>query len=462
MAYRQDMAPVARPAGPHGMSMLRALAARDGGRVLDFFTRTAAASPTVAHLRVPGEHVYVLSDPALVREVLVAHGRHTVKSRGLENAKILVGEGLLTSEGELHRRNRRLVQPAFAERRMAPYASVMVAEAAALDRRWDERITPDGAVVDMAAEMARLTLTVAGRTLFGVDLSEQSSEVATGLADSLAVFRRTLLPGGRLMLLAPLPSSRRALRARVRLDQLVRHVVDERRLDGAGDRGDVLSVLLAARDDDVPMPDQQVRDEVMTLLIAGHETTAVALTWTWWLLAGHPRAASAVQNELTTVVGDRAPEPADVGRLPVTTAAVAEAMRLYPPAWVLGRRLTSEAVLDGWHVPARSVCVSSQWILHRDARFWTDPLVFEPSRWLGSDGGFDEHAPGQPRGAWFPFGMGARSCVGEGFAWTETVLVLATLARRWAPERVDDRPPRLDPAVTLRPTGGLPMRLRRR
>jgi cytochrome P450 len=446
-----------RPGGPSGVDLLAAIGSRDGAALLRFFTRTAARWPGLAHLRVPGEHVHVLSHPDLVRDVFVTHGRHTVKSRGLENAKILVGEGLLTSEGARHQRQRRLVQPAFAAARVTTYAGVMIADADALAGTWR-----DGATVDLHAEMARLTLTVAGRTLFGVDLRAEAGTVSRGLADALAVFRRTLLPGGRLLLALPLPSSRRALAAGARLDALVRRVVDARGEAGDTDTGDVLSALLAARDEGTAMGSAQVRDEVMTLLIAGHETTAVALSWTWWLLAGHPEAEAAVHAELDAVLGDRLPEPGDTARLPVTTAAVAEAMRLYPPAWVLGRRLTEPLVLDGWDVPAGSVCVASQWALHRDARFWADAGRYRPARWLDPDGGFDEHAPGQPRGAWFPFGMGARSCVGSGFAWTETALVLATLARRWAPRRVAGPAPRLEPSVTLRPARGLPMVLHRR
>lgn len=441
--------------------MLRAIAARDGARLLGFFTRTASRFPSLAHVHVPGEQVYVLSDPALVREVFVAHGRHTVKSRGLENAKILVGEGLLTSEGALHTRHRRLVGHAFTPSRVAAYAEVMVDEAEALSRAWQQAATSGERRVDVHAEMARLTLAVAGRTMFGVDLRGEAATVSRGLRDALAVFRRTLLPGGRLLLALPLPSSRRALAAGTRLDALVRRVIAERAHE-VSDRGDVLSALLAARDDGDALPLEQVRDEVMTLLIAGHETTAVALTWTWWLLAGDPVADAALHAELDAVLGSVPPTADDLSRLPVTKATVAEAMRLFPPAWVLGRRLTVPVTLDGWALPERSVCIASQWALHRDARFWEQPAAFRPARWLDASGSFDEHAPGQPRGAWFPFGLGSRACVGELFAWTEAVLVLATLAREWAPRRLPGHFPRPDPAVTLRPSGGLPMLVRRR
>jgi cytochrome P450 len=242
----------------------------------------------------------------------------------------------------------------------------------------------------------------------------------------------------------------------------VQRLVDEHR--AAGDTGDVLSMLLSARDDadGTGMDDRQVRDEVMTLVLAGHETTAMALSWTFALLATNPAAAAALHAELDDVLGGRAPTYDDLGRLPVTTATFAESMRLYPPAWTLGRRLTADVVVDGWTLPAGSLVLASQWVLHRDPRFWPDAEEYLPQRWIDGDGRFDESAPGQPRTAWFPFGLGQRMCVGEPFAWAEGVLVLATLAQHWAPELTDGRVPDVDPAVTLRPKGGLPAVLRRR
>jgi cytochrome P450 len=210
------------------------------------------------------------------------------------------------------------------------------------------------------------------------------------------------------------------------------------------------------------MDDTQVRDEVMTLVLAGHETTAMALSWTWALLADHPEAARALHEELDAVLAGRPPSYDDLQALQTTTAVLAEAMRLYPPAWTLGRRLTADVTVDGWTLPAGSLVLASQWVMHRDPRFWVDAEVYRPERWLRPDGRFDESAPGQPRGAWFPFGLGSRVCIGEPFAWAEGVLVLATLAARWAPDLVDGRVPDVEPAVTLRPRGGLPAVLRHR
>jgi cytochrome P450 len=441
---------VARPPGPPGSALVRALAARRGEPIVRFFAAAARDHPRLAYTKVVREHIYLLNAPDLVREVLVTHGRHARKSRALQNARMLVGDGLLTSEGEAHRRQRRLVQPAFHERRISGYAEEMVAAAEAHEAAWQP-----GQRVDMAAEMSTLTLAIVGRTLFGSDLRAESDAVAAALGISMAAYRRLLIPGGSLLLRLPLRSTRRTFDAGDRLDAVVRQIITAR--PAGDDRGDVLSLLLSASEDGVGMSAEQVRDEVMTLLIAGHETTANALTWAWRLLGERPDVAAEMRAQQTAVLGGRRPVYDDVPALPFTRAVLAEAMRLYPPAWVMGRRLTQDIELDGWSVPTGATCLASQWALHRDPRFWNDPLGFRPERWLLADGRFDETGPGQPRGSWFPFGMGNRVCIGEHFAWVEGTLVLATLAPRWAPRVIAGHPVRVRPAVTLRPADGMPM-----
>jgi cytochrome P450 len=448
-------APVERPPGPDlgPLDLIRMLRDR---RMTDFLEHAAGEAPDLVHFRLGREHAYLVGDPELVRELFGALGRVTAKGRGLEQSRRLLGQGLLTSEGDLHRRQRRLIQPAFHARRIAAYADAMTAEAAALPAAagWTE-----GAVREVAADMSGLTFRIVGRTLFGADLAADSAAVAGALAEFLARFPRVMLPGGPLLNRLPLPSSRRLDAARADLDRVVYRLIAEHR--ARGDGNDVLSMLLAARDDDgAPMPDRQVRDEVLTLLLAGHETTANALAWTWLLLDRHRDAAARLHAEVDAL--GRMPSVDDLPALPVTHAAVAESMRLYPPAWVVGRRMLETATLSGWTVPAGSIVAASQWVTHRDARWWTDPLAFRPERWLTGDGRFDLAAPGQPRGAYFPFGGGRRVCVGESFAWTESVLVLATLARDWAPALVPGHPVAVRPAVTLRPLHGLRMTLHRR
>ncbi len=422
----------------------------------DFFTAIARAHPRLAHVRIGAEHYYVLTHPDVIREVYVTNGRFTVKGRALQRSKVLLGEGLLTAEGEHWRRQRRLVQPAFHRDRIRGYADDMVA--ATLEhtaQHWS-----DGRRVDLVSELSMLTLTIVGRALFGSDLSGDSRTVGAALGQMLAGSRRRVLPGGQLLDRLPLPVNARIESSIAGLDAVVQRLIDEHR--AAGDTGDVLSMLLAARDEDdgTGMSDRQVRDEVMTLLLAGHETTAMGLSWTFWLLSQHPEQSAGLRAELDATLGGRPPTFDDLTRLPLTTATFAEALRLYPPAWTLGRRLTADLRVDGWTLPAGSLAVASQWVLHRDPRFWARPLAFEPARWLDAAGRFDEAAPGQPRGAWFPFGLGQRVCVGEPFAWAEGALVLATLAQHWSPEIDPGFRAVPEPSVTLRPRGGLPTTLR--
>jgi cytochrome P450 len=454
----KEHAPVpTRPAGPQlgPLELARLLRRR---RMTDLLERASRQSPEVAHFRLGFEHAYLVSTPELVRELFGPLGRVTAKGRGLEQARLLLGDGLLTSEGDLHRRQRRLVQPAFHGSRIAAYADVMRTEAAALPDRAGWTAHPAGVVRDIAADMADLTLRIVGRTLFATDLAADSPAVARALAELLARFQRVMLPGGPLLNRLPLPSTRRVEAAIAELDGVVRRLIAEHR--AAGRQDSLLGVLLAARDEDGrPMPDHQVRDEVLTLMLAGHETTANALAWSWLMLDRHPAAAARLHSEVDALAA--APAGPELADLAWTRAVVAETMRLYPPAWVVGRRMLAEAQIAGWTVPARSIVMASQWITHRDPRWWPEPTAFRPERWL-ADGAFSEAAPGQPRGAYFPFGMGRRVCVGESFAWTEAVLVLATLARDWAPALVPGHPVDLLPVVTLRPRYGLRMTLHRR
>jgi cytochrome P450 len=438
--------PVERPPGPEmgPLEVVRMLRSR---RMTDFLERAAENGPTLSHFRIAREHAYLVGTPELVRELFGPLGRAGRKGRGLEQSRRLLGDGLLTSEGDLHRRQRRLIQPAFHGSRVEAYSASMRTAAAELPDRAGWR---DGEVRDVAADMADLTLRIVGQTLFAADLTDDSTTVSGALAELLARFQRTMVPGGALLNRVPLPSTRRLTAAIHELDSVVTRLIAEQRREPRD--GTVLAMLLEARDEHGdPMPDRQIRDEVLTLMLAGHETTANALAWTWLLLDQNPAAADRLHAEL-------AEAPAE---LPWTRAVIAESMRLYPPAWVIGRRMISDVTLDGWSIPAGSLVLASQWVTHRDPRWWPDARSFLPERWI-SEGSFDEAAPGQPRGAYFPFGLGRRVCIGESFAWTEAVLALAALARDWAPALVPGHPVALRPAVTLRPMYGLRMTLHRR
>ena len=313
----------------------------------------------------------------------------------------------------------------------------------------------DGRQVLMTGEMGALALRIVGRSLFGSQLSEPDiRRVADAVNTLFGSFTRLMMPGTAVLNRLPTRRNLGLLRARNDLDALVYRLIAEHRADG--DSGDLLSMLLLARDEaGEPMSDRQVRDEVLTVLLAGHETTAMALSWTWLLLARHPEAAARLHAEVDA-------NPAEYGRLPYTRAVVAESLRVFPPAWIIGRRAVADVELGGWQIPAGTLITTSPWVLHRDDRWWGDAGTYRPERWLRPDGVFDESAPGQPRGAYFPFGAGRRVCIGESFAWTEAVLALATLARDWAPELCPETSDAVHPAITLRPADRTPMVLRRR
>ncbi|HXX31155.1 MAG TPA: cytochrome P450 [Myxococcaceae bacterium] len=410
---------------------------------LGFFERARDAHGDAVRFRFGPETVYLLSHPDLVRDVLLTRSQSFHKGLGLERAKILLGEGLLTSEGAFHLRQRRLMQPAFHRTRIAAYAEAMVDAGQAAAGRW-----VDGAELDIPAEMARLTLAVVAKTLFDADVEGTAAEVGRALTDTLGLFGALSLPFGELVLRLPLPAVRRFRRGRARLDAEVARILAERRATG-GDRGDLLSMLLAARDEDgQPMTDAQLRDEVMTLFLAGHETTANALAWTFHLLGQNPEAEEALHAELDGVLGGRRPSAEDVGRLPVTSAVFAEALRLYPPAWVLGRRAQEPVLLgDGVELPRGALAVLSPFVVHRDPRWFPRPLEMQLDRWT------PEARAARHRFAYFPFGAGTRSCIGEAFAWTEGTLLLAVLAGSWRLRPLAGSRVRPEPRITLRPRG---------
>ena len=443
---------VARPPGPSALRALRGMAAP--GAAPDFMVELERHYTPLTHMRLMGEHAYALTDPAAIVEVFIEHGRQTMKGRGLQGAKAVLGNGLLTSEGEVHLRHRRLVQPAFHRDRIASYAADMVALAESHEVAWEQ-----GRTLDMQADMAALTLAIVGRTLFGADLRGDARDVGDALEALLSGMGTRLLLGPQVLRI-PTPARRRALEASARMDHMVQRIIDEHR--AAGDTGDMLSMLLAAQEEGVGLDDSQVRDEAMTLVMAGHETTAMTLTWTWMLLSQNPERAEWLHEELDAVLAGRAPSMGDMASLPRTRAVVAEAIRLYPPAWIQGRRLLADVEVAGWTLPAGALTFASQFALHRSPRWWESSLAFRPQRWIDGDGAFSEDAPGQPRGAWFPFGWGNRRCIGEQFAWTEATLVLATLAQRWSPQLLPGVDVTPMPAVTLRTRDGMPMMLRRR
>ncbi|HEV8022320.1 MAG TPA: cytochrome P450 [Candidatus Lustribacter sp.] len=436
------------PAGPGPFEAFRGmLPARGMTGFPVFFRRTAQRYGPIASSRVGAQRFYYVSEPAAIEELLVTNGRAYVKGRGTQRLERLLGKGLLTSNGAFHLRQRRLVQPAFHRERIASYAAAMVARAEA----FADRVIP-GERVEMDEAMSRLTLGITAETLFGADVDDDADTIGRAMHEAMVSFPISLTPIGELLDHLPMvPVVRKFLAARAELDAVVYRLIDERRAHPT-DRPDVLGMLLVAGEGPDGMDVEQIRDEAMTIFLAGYETTARALTWTWWLLSQHPAAAALLADELATVLGGRLPGMDDVPNLRYTRDLIAESMRLYPPAWVVGRRAAEPTTLGPWQVPKGAIVLASQWITHHDPRFWREPEDFRPERWSNGE------TAGQPKFAYFPFGGGTRTCIGEPFAWTELVLVLATIARR----RRFAAAPGLtslgaQPSVTLRPAGPVPM-----
>jgi cytochrome P450 len=441
------------PGPPARFFGLAAYPAFSGDRI-GALARLAREYGDIVLFRLGRQRMALLNHPDYVEDVLVTRARLFKKGRALERAKRLLGEGLLTAEGEAHLRQRRLVQPSFHRQRVEGYAQAMVAHASRTAERWR-----DGGEIDVAAEMTQLTLTIVGDTLFGTDVESDARSVRQALTDVFEIFPITMSPLAPLLERLPLPAVRRYRRAQATLDRLIYRIIEERRRDPA-DRGDLMSMLLLARDDEhngARLTDTQVRDEAMTLFLAGHETTANALTWAWHLLAQYPDVERHLHEELDTVVGDRLPRADDAANLPYTRRVMAEVMRCYPPAWGIGRRAIEDVEIGGYTIPRGTIVLMSQYLLHHDARFFPEPERFDPDRWL------PDRQRTRPRFAYFPFGGGNRVCVGESFAWMEGVLVLATLAQQWRLERVETSPVPMKAMLTLRPARPIRMcpRLRR-
>jgi cytochrome P450 len=428
-------------------SVLGSLVYLPGRDPLAFFSNLARTYGDVVSYRMGGEQMFFVNDPQHIKDILVTNNKSFMKGRGLQRAKRILGEGLLTSEGAVHLRQRRLMQPAFHRDRIAAHGATMVAYADRMRSTW-----ADGATLDIAREMNRLTLSIVGKTLFDADVESQAIEVGEALTGVMDTFWMMMLPFADVIERLPVPKLRRARMARVRLDAIIYRMIADRRASGR-DHGDLLSMLLAAQDEDDGgvMTDQQVRDEAMTIFLAGHETTANALTWLWYLLGGAPDVEAKLHEEVGRVLGGRLPTLADVPSLPFIERVVTESMRLYPPAWIIGRRALVDYRVGDYVVPARSIIIMSPYVLQRDARYYAAPERFDPDRWT------PEFRAGLPKFAYFPFGGGPRQCIGESFAWMELILLVATIAQRWRLRLVPGHPVVPQPLVTLRTKHGTRM-----
>jgi cytochrome P450 len=410
----------------------------------------------LVHWRIGPQDVVMVARSDLARDVLVTHHRSFKKGPGFERAQIVLGQGLLTSEGDFHLRHRRMIQPAFHRRSVAAYGEVMVTEAARLRDGWEA-----GGTVDVADEMTRVTLAIVSRALFGHSVEHEAGTIGEAITRVGGFFDYLVIALLPLLLRLPLPAVRRFKRGCAELDAATLRVVASRRGGtGATDGdGDLLSILLAARDvegDQAGLTDAEVRDEVVTLITAGHETTANALNWLWYLLAQHPEAERRMHEEIDTVLRGRLPTADDMERLRYVEMVLLEAMRLYPPAWGIERRALRDQEIGGCTIPAGAVVLMPTILMNRDERFFPAPLRFDPDRFA------PEAAAGRPRHAFLLFGGGPRQCIGNAFALLEGVLIVSVLAQRWQLRLAPGQVVTPQATVTLRPKGGLPMTVERR
>ena len=437
--------------------------------LLALLTRLTERYGDVVRLRVPGKTFFVLQAPEDIEHVLVANHDNYRKSFDYRLLAVVTGKGLLTNEGEAWARQRRLVQPMFSARHLAQFSSHMVDATERMLAGW-ERL-PSGTQIDVAAAMSGLTLDIVGRSLFGAELSGEAARigpaVTVGLRTAITFARipflwlvpdRMIGLGAAILFRLPIPRLRRIHQSITTLNDVFERLIDERGSDPDANGADLLGLLLAARDAETGegMSRRQVRDELATFLLAGHETTANGLSWTWYLLSHHPEARERLFDEVDSVLHGRSPTADDVQKLPWTSAVFNEAMRLYPPAWIIERDAIGSDRIATFDVPRRSTVIIPPYLVHRNPRLWPEPERFHPRRFL------PEHAAGRPRHAFMPFGAGRRMCVGAGFAMMEATIATAMIAQRFMLDLVPDARVVPEPTATLRPHDGMPMVLRRR
>ena len=423
---------------------------------LSFLQKLKRDYGDVVRFNIGTQAVWLLTDPEHIRDVLVVNQKKFIKGRGIQMMKQLLGEGLLTSEGETHLRQRRLVQPAFHRQRVATYATTMTDYARKMREAWAN--VPAHQPIEMSQEMMRLTLAIAGKTLFDAEVEEDASEVGQALTEMMKLAERIPNPLASILARLPLPSNRRFDKARQMLDDVIYGIIRERRASKV-DRGDFLSMLLMAQDEEGGtggMTDQQVRDEALTIFLAGHETTATGLTWTWYLLSQNPEAEAKLHAEIDSVLEGRLPTFEDLPKLRYAEMVFAESMRLYPPVWIIGRRALTDHEIDGHQIKAGDLILLNQYLVHHDERWFPTPDKFDPERWT------PELKEARPKFSYFPFGGGTRTCIGEAFAWMEAALVIATLAQQWKPRLAAGHPVEMQPLITLRPKHGMKMTLEKR
>jgi cytochrome P450 len=410
----------------------------------------------IAHYRFMGTPIVFINDPDYIREILINQASSFVKERTVRRMKILLGEGLITSDDPIHIRQRRIVAPAFHRQRIAAYGDQIVTSAAAHRDRWQP-----GQTLDISAAMMSLSLEIVARTLFDTEVTADIHRINDEVNTIMEIYNFLVaFPRLESFLYLPIPRIIRFRRSKARLDAVVDRLIAEHKTSGA-DKGDLLSMLLSSRDEEDTqssgMSDEQVRDEVLTIFLAGYETVANALAWTWYLLSQNPEVESKLHAELDAVLGtgstQRLPTLADYPSLRYTEQVFAESMRLYPPAWAMGRMSTKPITLGPYRIPPGAHFFFSQYIMSRTPEYFSDPLRFDPDRFT------PENKASRPKFTYFPFGGGNRQCIGESFAWMEGVFSIAAIAQRWRMTYRSTTPPVPQAKITLRPRGPLMMQL---
>ncbi|CAA2140866.1 cytochrome P450 [Hyphomicrobium sp. ghe19] len=434
------------PPGPKG-TLIGGNISQIGPRRVDFFLDLARTYGPIASFRAGRWRLFLVSDPELIQQVLVTDARHYIKHFGARAFKPILGNGLVTSEGAFWLSQRRLMQPAFLKAQVLSYAPIMAELANAMVSKWSP-----GQAVDLEYEFSVLTSAIALKTLFGLDDRGNHDGVYRSLMEAFDLLTVRLDATFKLPISFPTPANIKMRRAIARIIDLIDDFIARGRSRPLGN--DLLStMIMAQREDGSRMTDQQLRDEAMTLYLAGYETTALTLTWSWYLLSQHPSAERKLADEWARVLGGRTPTANDLASLPYTAAVINEAMRLYPPVYAIGREATTDLELGGYRVKRGYTILMSQWVSHRDPKYFPEPERFLPERWL------DGLATRLPKFAYYPFGGGQRLCIGSHFATMEAAIVLATVGQKYrftiAPDAVID----IKPQITLPPKYGMPATL---
>ena len=418
---------------------------------IHLFQHLAREYGDIAHYKIGWNHILFLNHPDYIREVLVVQNDNFIKERTVQRTKMLLGEGMITSEGVQHRVQRQVAQPAFHRQCIPEYASTMVREAVRMRDKWQH-----GEQRDIARDMMHLTLNIVAQTLFATDLRDEVDELADAINRIMGLYNfLVLLPAAEWLVHVRPPGLAGFVRARKRIDAVVYRMIEAHR-QRHSDRGSLLDLMLAASPDRSVAAEKSLRDQVITIFLAGYETVANALSWTWYLLSQNPDCEKRFHEEIDRELQGGTLAFEDVPRLRYVEMVLAESLRLYPPAWAMGRRALQDFQLGNFYLPAKTTVLISQFVTHRDARFFPEPLRFDPQRHTA------EAKMRRAKFTYFPFGAGVRQCIGESFAWMEGVLLLATLGQRWKLRLVPGHRVEPEPLITLRPKYGMRMQVEAR